>query len=461
MMRNYMDDSSSHRQETLCKVCGDKASGKHYGVSSCDGCRGFFKRSIRRNLEYICKENGRCIVDVTRRNQCQACRFKKCLQVNMKRDAVQHERAPRTTHPTIHHYPVGLTPRFRSLQPLSMFSSLPLHFPTPSILEQPLSSPLISSQANFMHQGLMYPSMFGGQFPKPSTLLYPVLGNSVVYRDKREHLKTDLPRDALKDDEVTSSEEINQDKSNLRDEVPQPNQNLRLELPLISSESKPSNLVPVDVPCMSVFAENTYESAAKLLFLAIKWAKTIPSFLRLSLRDQSILLEESWRELFILTAAQWVLPIDEVILVNNAIAPSSRHAFLEEDARKLREIISRLNMLKVDHTEHACLKALVLFKAECRGLCEPTHVELLQDQTHVMLHEYCSQRQNHHKARFGKLLLTLPAIQSISRQSLEELLFKQTVGDVAIDKLLGDLAKSTVEGFFVSSATNGNNAEMT
>lgn len=70
-------------------------------------------------------------------------------------------------------------------------------------------------------------------------------------------------------------------------------------------------------------------------------------------------------------------------------------------------------------------------------------MELLQDQTHVMLHEYCAERQGHQKARFGKLLLTLPAIQNISRRSLEELLFKQTVGEVAIDKLLGDLAKAT------------------
>lgn len=69
-----------------CKVCGDRASGKHYGVPSCDGCRGFFKRSIRRNLEYHCKEGGKCIVDVSRRNQCQACRFSKCIKANMRRE---------------------------------------------------------------------------------------------------------------------------------------------------------------------------------------------------------------------------------------------------------------------------------------------------------------------------------------------------------------------------------------
>lgn len=77
------------------------------------------------------------------------------------------------------------------------------------------------------------------------------------------------------------------------------------------------------------------------------------------------MLEDSWNELFIITAAQWSLQIDEGVLLQNVSmqSTSTRHSVLAEDARKLREIITKLNLLRVDHTEHACLKALVLFKA--------------------------------------------------------------------------------------------------
>jgi len=63
-------------------------------------------------------------------------------------------------------------------------------------------------------------------------------------------------------------------------------------------------------PPMRAHPENTHEMAAKLLFMSIKWARSIPSFLALPFRDQAILLEETWSELFILSAAQWSLNVD-------------------------------------------------------------------------------------------------------------------------------------------------------
>lgn len=71
-----------------CKVCRDHSSGKHYGIFACDGCAGFFKRSIRRNRQYVCKakSEGGCMVDKTHRNQCRACRLAKCIQAGMNKD---------------------------------------------------------------------------------------------------------------------------------------------------------------------------------------------------------------------------------------------------------------------------------------------------------------------------------------------------------------------------------------
>jgi len=84
-------ESGRHHPQTAaaaadCVVCGDKSSGKHYGQYSCEGCKSFFKRSVRRNLTYTCRATRSCPVDQHHRNQCQYCRFRKCLKAGMKRE---------------------------------------------------------------------------------------------------------------------------------------------------------------------------------------------------------------------------------------------------------------------------------------------------------------------------------------------------------------------------------------
>ncbi|PRD28408.1 UNVERIFIED_CONTAM: rxraa [Trichonephila clavipes] len=72
----------------LCSICGDRASGKHYGVYSCEGCKGFFKRTVRKDLSYACREDRNCIIDKRQRNRCQYCRYQKCLSMGMKREGM-------------------------------------------------------------------------------------------------------------------------------------------------------------------------------------------------------------------------------------------------------------------------------------------------------------------------------------------------------------------------------------
>lgn len=69
--------------DELCVVCGDKASGYHYNALTCEGCKGFFRRSITKNAVYKCKNGGNCEMDMYMRRKCQECRLRKCKQMGM------------------------------------------------------------------------------------------------------------------------------------------------------------------------------------------------------------------------------------------------------------------------------------------------------------------------------------------------------------------------------------------
>ncbi|XP_041332412.1 nuclear receptor ROR-gamma [Pyrgilauda ruficollis] len=82
----------AHIEVIPCKICGDKSSGVHYGVITCEGCKGFFRRSERRGPSLACHRGQRCDIDRATRTRCQHCRLQKCLRLGMSRDAVKFGR---------------------------------------------------------------------------------------------------------------------------------------------------------------------------------------------------------------------------------------------------------------------------------------------------------------------------------------------------------------------------------
>ncbi|XP_052284601.1 uncharacterized protein LOC127881013 isoform X3 [Dreissena polymorpha] len=78
-----------------CKVCGDESSGYHYGVDSCEGCKGFFRRCITQGMTHKCSNEEKCDITPFTRNSCQYCRLKKCFAVGMSREASRLGRRPK------------------------------------------------------------------------------------------------------------------------------------------------------------------------------------------------------------------------------------------------------------------------------------------------------------------------------------------------------------------------------
>ncbi|XP_071498337.1 photoreceptor-specific nuclear receptor-like [Diadema antillarum] len=413
-----------------CQVCGDRSSGRHYGVYSCDGCRGFFKRSVRRNLAYICRDEGRCVVDVARRNQCQACRYRKCLEVSMNRDAVQHERAPRSFA-----LPFGVSVPPTSTPKNGITDTKPNLTPswTPQLVQPHRPFP-----TGF---GYERRSSFAPVVPDFATRLPPKLPDHGAAGAGRQmpvvnhKLQPSLPHSFGVDGLLPPSSDAYKENSPKTPVIKQTAFDQPTYIP---------SVLPLPIPPMS--RDHLYESAARLLFMTVKWARGIPAFLTLPFSDQAILLEESWAELFVLGGCQWSVAqgCGQLFSVETLNFLKSDHSdsAIQHDVKVLQDIVYRAREMQVDPMEFACLKALALFRPESQGLREGAAVERIQDDTQMTLAEYSQTRHPGHRTRFGRLLLLLPSVRSIQSKTVEILYFRNTIGSIPIQRLLCDMFKS-------------------
>lgn len=316
----------------ICAICGDRASGKHYGVYSCEGCKGFFKRTVRKDLTYACRDDRNCIIDKRQRNRCQYCRYMKCLTMGMKREAVQEERQRN---------------KEKGEGEVESTSGANNDMPVEKILEAELA----------------------------------VDPNTDTYIDTQK-------------DAVT----------------------------------------------------NICQAADKQLITLVEWAKRIPHFTELPLEDQVILLRAGWNELLIAAFSHRSTVVKDGILLATGlhVHRSSAHQAGVGTIfdRVLTELVAKMREMKMDKTEVGCLRAIVLFNPDAKGLTATHEVEQLREKVYASLEEYCKSRYPDEPGRFAKLLLRLPALRSIGLKCLEHLFFFKLIGDTPIDTFLMEMLES-------------------
>ncbi|KAL1231115.1 Nuclear receptor subfamily 2 group E member [Trichinella pseudospiralis] len=386
-----------------CKVCEDHSSGKHYGIFACDGCAGFFKRSIRRNRQYVCKargtgQEGSCTVDKTHRNQCRACRLSKCLQVGMNKEAVQHERGPRNS---------TLRRQMSLFFKGGTFDDL--NQPTAAV--QLNNKPLPASSSTLELGAISVPSVAA-----PSLAVHSLVQNSAPYLFLSPSWRM-FGGAALPPADSLSSLTL----PFLFSSTQQVQLQAAASSPPLTEMNQPSTLAVSASKALK-------EQAARLLFLITSWPRTIPQFATLSRPEQVNILGNKWHELFILVAAQFGL-------FQNANAVAELTGDKETAAAEVKtliEVCTKFKEMQVDPVEYCYLRTIILLGNDKGG----------EDGIRLGLSRYEQLRYPWQTFRTNHLIALLSLVKSLSSDLIERLLFKEAIGEVPINRLVCDMCFS-------------------
>ncbi|XP_065311425.1 orphan steroid hormone receptor 2-like isoform X2 [Dermacentor albipictus] len=391
-----------------CVVCGDRASGRHYGAVSCEGCKGFFKRSIRKQLAYTCRGSRDCQVTKHHRNRCQYCRLHKCLSMGMRADSVQSERKPSADSAS--RCEKGASTLLTSVGGLSSHAVNMAHRQVPHA----------TGPAQHEQQNSKASSNKDGPIP---------VGTSWAPWDE--------------DGEDQAADEESYSRSRLS-----PSSG-----PLISEEQA---LFRVTLPTTPLGgALNVHyvcESASRILFRSLLWTRTLPAFEELPASLQLALVQSAWSEIFTLGLLQCAEQMQLSTLLSTVVTHlnakggpasdimgSSQRAQVSEHVASLQRLLMAAQRLQLDDQEYALLKSLVLFCPDRPGLGPEwcARLERLQERT-------CRELELHSSATGGtwsgsrahRLLLQLAPLRALQPSLTEDLFFAGLIGSVRIGSIL-------------------------
>ncbi|KAK1787033.1 hypothetical protein P4O66_017413, partial [Electrophorus voltai] len=492
-----MDFTNEDDLEELCPVCGDKVSGYHYGLLTCESCKGFFKRTVQNNKRYTCSQNQDCGIDKTQRKRCPFCRFQKCLSVGMRLEAVRADRmrGGRNKFGPMYKRDRALKQQKRALiraNAFKMESNPPLvpstqteyPFPgsLPGLLPPSLAPPdydcppicppslgvALQSYGSFPAQyqystPALASRSIKAEHPDPyscspdSSLGYPYPEGCLPASPQTSPLNPTVPSLVL---ELLSCEP---DEEQVRGKICaylQQEQSGRGKM----DKSRPFNL-------LCIMADQT-------LFSIVEWARSCIFFKELKVGDQMRLLHNCWSELLLLDhicrqvhhgrESTVLLITGQELFVGELRRPRSLTSYHGETAvarrvptqcagvlqmeladvvaeagptfsslvQRAQELACRLQLFQVDRREMACLKFLVLFNPSVKLLENQALVESVQEQVNGVLLEYTLSVYPQHLDRFSQLLLRLPEVRALSAQAEDYLSYKHLNGDVPCNNLL-------------------------
>ncbi|XP_071492607.1 oxysterols receptor LXR-alpha-like isoform X1 [Diadema antillarum] len=388
----------------LCLVCGDRASGFHYNALSCEGCKGFFRRSITKNAQYKCTRGGNCEMDMYMRRKCQECRLRKCREVGMLAECLLTEEQCKSKR-----------------QRKMMKKKQQQDEQSPQQSEEE-SIPLLTDEQREVIENLVciHKEL---EIPGPEDM-------KRVTPWREGH-----PQHSNGSKQVQASD-IYDPANPLPGLMPVPFNGKGDQADSASAEDNEE-----DTDALHLRFAHITELTILTIQLIVEFSKHIPGFLTLSREDQILLLKGSAIEVIMLRVAlRYDKELDAIMFGNEK--PYTRKQLLEGGIGDLVDpmynFAKSMSELELDYAEFILLMAITILSPDRPAINERERVEQMQETYLDMLRSYLKLRRPHEVLLLPKVLMKLTELRSLNN-SHSELLFQLKVKDQKIPPLLQEI----------------------